>query len=102
MIYGAVPAAPPVPPALPAPSKAPLALAPLMVGVLGLGLLFVFSEEAEKGKRRAAANPKKKKMGPEWWTAVVIGTGLVLFPEPATTATGLAILAGTLGYRALA
>lgn len=26
---------------------------------------------------------------------IVVGVGLVVFPEPATTATGLAILAGT-------
>jgi hypothetical protein len=32
-----------------------------------------------------------------WWVAVAIGTGLVLFPEPATTATGAAILAAALG-----
>ena len=92
MIYGAVPAAPPVPPAPPAPSKAPFALAPLMVGMLGLSLLFAFSEEAEKGRRRAAANPKKKKtgLGPEMWAAAALGTGLVIFlsrealasPEP--------------------
>jgi len=31
-----------------------------------------------------------------WWAAVIIGTGLVVFPEPATTATGLAILSAAL------
>jgi hypothetical protein len=30
--------------------------------------------------------------------ATIVGVGLVVFPEPATTATGLAILAANLGY----
>jgi len=32
-----------------------------------------------------------------WWVAVAIGTALVVFPEPATTATGLGILGVSLG-----
>jgi len=36
-----------------------------------------------------------------WWGAIVVGVGLVLFPEPATTATGLAILAGSLGAKVI-
>ena len=33
--------------------------------------------------------------------AVVTGLVLVAIPEPATTATGLAIIAGTFGFRAV-
>lgn len=29
-----------------------------------------------------------------WWIAILVGAGLTVFPEPATTATGLAILTG--------
>jgi hypothetical protein len=40
---------------------------------------------------------KQKAPGVAWWLAVAIGTGLVLFPEPVTTGTGLAILGVALG-----
>ena len=33
--------------------------------------------------------------------ALIVGLGLVVFPEPATTATGLAIVAASLGMSAL-
>lgn len=32
--------------------------------------------------------------------ALVVGTVLVVIPDPVTTATGLAILAGTVGFQA--
>lgn len=32
---------------------------------------------------------------------LVVGLFLIIFPEPATTATGLAIVAGSLGFDAL-
>lgn len=35
------------------------------------------------------------------WVATAVGVGLVVFPEPATTATGLGILAANLGYKAI-
>ena len=38
-----------------------------------------------------------KQQGVAWWVAVAIGSALVVFPEPATTATGLGILAVALG-----
>ncbi len=31
-----------------------------------------------------------------WWVAIAGGAALVVFPEPATTATGLAILSAAL------
>jgi hypothetical protein len=34
-----------------------------------------------------------------YWIPIVIGLGLVVFPEPTTTLTGLGILAATFGYR---
>ena len=40
-------------------------------------------------------------MGVPWWVALGTGLALVVFPDPATTATGLAVVAGTVGYRAL-
>ena len=46
----------------------------------------------------ALNNPDKGGHGVTFWTAVVVGVGLVIFPEPATTATGLAFLAGTFAY----
>lgn len=33
--------------------------------------------------------------------AIIVGSALVLIPEPATTGTGLAILAANLGYIAI-
>lgn len=33
--------------------------------------------------------------------ALLVGLGLIIFPEPATTATGLAIVAASLGMSAL-
>jgi hypothetical protein len=35
------------------------------------------------------------------WLALIVGIGLVLYPEPVTTATGLGIISGSLGYNAL-
>jgi hypothetical protein len=40
---------------------------------------------------------KSKTPGVAWWLAVAVGVGLVVFPEPATTATGVAILGVALG-----
>ena len=45
-----------------------------------------------------ALNNPEKSHGVTFWAAVVVGVGLVIFPEPATTATGLAILAGTFAF----
>jgi len=44
---------------------------------------------------------KKKQADLPFYLAVAVGLGLVVFPEPVTTATGLAILAATFGARAL-
>lgn len=44
---------------------------------------------------------KKKSVGAPWWIALGTGMTLILIPEPATTATGLAIVAATVGYRAV-
>jgi hypothetical protein len=41
------------------------------------------------------AKRRKNPKGPPYWIGVVVGLGLVVFPDPLTTATGLAILAGT-------
>ena len=48
-----------------------------------------------------AMNNPEKGHGVAWWVAVVVGVGLVIIPEPATTATGLTILGATfaLGQR---
>jgi hypothetical protein len=35
------------------------------------------------------------------WVPVIIGIGLVLFPEPATTLTGLGILGATFSYKVI-
>jgi hypothetical protein len=43
----------------------------------------------------AMNNPAGEGHGLGWWAGVVVGLGLVVFPEPATTATGLAILGAT-------
>lgn len=42
----------------------------------------------------------KKNVGVPWWLALGTGMVLIVIPEPATTATGLAIVASTVGYRA--
>lgn len=48
---------------------------------------------------------KQRKDGPSgraiFWTSVVVGTGLILFPEPATTAAGLLIVGSALGVQGL-
>lgn len=36
-----------------------------------------------------------------FWASVVVGTGLILFPEPATTAAGLLIVGSALGIQGL-
>jgi hypothetical protein len=43
----------------------------------------------------------KKKDDVNIWIPIGVAIGLILFPEPATTATGLLILAGTFGYKVL-
>lgn len=40
-------------------------------------------------------------MNTKEWIFVFVGMGLVIIPEPATTGTGLAILAALAGVRAL-
>lgn len=42
---------------------------------------------------------KRKKNDVSIWVPVAVGTGLVLWPEPLTTATGLLILAGAFGFK---
>lgn len=68
---------------------------------VGLVLLAGIGVIAKSGKLKRNASKKKKKGAAPWWAAVAVGTGLVLFPEPATTATGLAILALAFGYKVL-
>jgi len=48
-----------------------------------------------------SSKSKKTGHGAPWWAAVGVGALLVVIPEPATTATGLAILAAALGASAL-
>jgi len=55
-----------------------------------------YIDDAQYEMLMDALNNPAKGHGVAWWTAVVVGVGLVVFPEPATTATGLALLAGTL------
>ena len=42
-----------------------------------------------------------KKKDTPIWIPLLVGTALILFPEPVTTTTGLVIVAGTFGYRFL-
>ena len=50
----------------------------------------------------AMNNPKEfGGHGVGWWITLVVGAGLIVFPEPATTATGLLIVSGLLGAGAL-
>jgi len=59
----------------------------------------------------AAWNPKGAKVGQlrtnpkraDWLSAagLVVGTGLIIFPEPATTATGILIVLSILGIKAV-
>lgn len=44
---------------------------------------------------------KNDKPGLAWYALLATGLVLIVIPEPATTATGLAIVAGSAGYRAL-
>jgi len=44
---------------------------------------------------------RKKKDEIPTWIPLLVGTGLILFPEPATTATGLLIIAATFGLKVL-
>lgn len=40
-----------------------------------------------------------KKADALFWPAVIVGAALILFPEPVTTATGLAIVAGAFALK---
>jgi uncharacterized membrane-anchored protein len=46
-------------------------------------------------------NTKKKDVTWPEVFVVLLGTGLVVFPEPATTALGATMILGTLGYHQL-
>ena len=46
------------------------------------------------------ARSRRSNPGPPYWIALLVGGGLVVFPDPLTTATGLAIIAGTFALRA--
>ncbi len=49
-----------------------------------------------------ANNQKKQpKSTAPWWVALATGMGLIIFPEPATTALGLLIVGTTLGVGAI-
>lgn len=74
-------------------------------GAVGLFLLAVVAGlSMRKGGLRLNSSRKKKKSGlgdfleRNWWRAVGVGVGvpLILIPEPATTATGLALVSGSI------
>jgi hypothetical protein len=43
---------------------------------------------------------KKNDVAP-WWVASLVAVGLILFPEPATTAAGVILLTASVGYKVL-
>ena len=70
------------------------------VVVVGLGLGAVIGRSVAV-KRRTRTNPRKPASQAPWWAAAIIGTGLVLIPEPITTVTGAGILATVAGAKLL-
>jgi hypothetical protein len=43
---------------------------------------------------------KDDKSSAPWWIALGVGTGLILFPEPATTGAGILIVLAAVGVKA--
>lgn len=66
----------------------------------GAGAAVGAGVEVARKRRRVRRNPERISGSIPAWVPLLIGTGLILFPEPSTTAIGTLIVVGTLGLEA--